>query len=68
LPQHHTAPLELSAQFVKNPAVTFVKLVPLGSVTATGVLLEVLVPLPNCPYEFEPQQYGWPEERRAQAC
>src|SRR5213592_4235873 len=69
-PQHCTAPLASSAQLcpsaVKNspPAATAVaELIP---VTATGTLELVVVPLPNWPKKFTPQQFTAPLASNAQ--
>jgi hypothetical protein len=45
-----------------------VKVTPAGMVTATGVLLEVVVLLPSCSALFRPQQYAVPLLLSAQAC
>ena len=39
-----------------------------GSTTLTGILLELMVPLPSCPFEPQPQHLTSPALVRAQVC
>src|SRR5262249_43311772 len=60
-PQASTWPVLVSARLWKQPARTSVTLTPDGSVTLTGVVLSVVVPLPSWPRLFKPQASTWPE-------
>src|SRR5450759_2682257 len=61
-PQARTWPLEVSARLWKPPPAMAVTVVPEGRLTATGVLLLVVVPLPSWPWTLEPQARTWPLE------
>src|SRR5450756_2184673 len=61
LPQASTWPVEVSARLL-SPAAMAVTVVPEGRLTATGVLLLVVVPLPSWPWPLEPQASTWPLE------
>ena len=67
-PQQYAAPVFVSAQLCHCPTVSAVKVTPAGMVTATGMLLSVVVPLPSLPCILDPQQYTVPVVVRAQLC
>src|ERR1700687_5649096 len=66
-PQLITWPPDVSARLwlAVLPAPTAVMVITEGTLTATGVLLLVVVPLPSCPYWFEPQASAPPVEVNA---
>src|ERR1700674_5457488 len=67
-PQARTWPVELSARpKLPTPAMP-VTVVPEGRLTATGVLLSVVGPLPSWPYRLKPQASTWPLEVSARLC
>jgi hypothetical protein len=47
LPQQYAVPVVVSAQLCEVPVEIVVKVTPTGIVTATGILLSVVVPLPS---------------------
>jgi hypothetical protein len=51
-------PLVLNAQATFSAVLIAVKVTPAGIVTATGMLLSVVLPLPNFPNWLFPQQYA----------
>src|SRR5450756_2441066 len=54
-PQARTWPVEVSARLWLEPPAMPVTVVPEGRLTATGMLLLVVVPLPNWPEALSPQ-------------
>src|SRR5450759_144027 len=61
-PQASTWPVEVSARLWRLPPAMAVTAVPEGRLTATGVLLLVVLPLPSSPYALSPQASTWPVE------
>src|SRR5450759_4913146 len=61
-PQARTWPVEVSARLCSWPPAMAVTVVPEGRLTATGVLLLVVVPLPSSPEALKPQARTWPVE------
>src|SRR5450759_3934955 len=61
-PQARTWPVEVSARLWEKPPATAVTVVPEGRLTATGMLLLVVVPLPSSPEKLSPQARTWPVE------
>src|SRR5450759_1008494 len=59
-PQASTCPPEVSARLWLPPPAMAVTVVPEGRLTATGVLLLVVVPLPSWPKPFKPQAQAEP--------
>jgi hypothetical protein len=51
-------PIVVRAQEELPLTVIAENMIPLGMVTATGVVLPVVVPLPSLPLELLPQQYA----------
>jgi hypothetical protein len=56
LPQQYALPLLESAQVCEVLADIDENVTPAGMVTAVGVVLSEVVPLPSCPEELNPQQ------------
>src|ERR1700688_3126210 len=61
-PQANTRPVLVSARLWLLPPATAVTVVPEGRLTATEVLLLVVVPLPSWPLSFRPAASTWPLE------
>src|SRR5450759_2176754 len=61
-PQARTWPVEVSARLWSPPPAMAVTVVPEGRLTATGVLLSVVMPLPSWPEALKPQASTWPLE------
>src|SRR5450759_2655880 len=61
-PQASTWPVEVSARLWLVPPAIAVTVVPEGRLTATGMLLMVVVPLPSWPLLLLPQASTWPVE------
>jgi hypothetical protein len=66
VPQQYAVPVVVRAQEELPLTVIAENMIPLGMLTATGVALLVVVPLPSAPGEFPPQQYAVPIVVRAQ--
>src|SRR5450759_2240087 len=64
-PQASTWPVEVSARLWSKPPAMAVTVVPEGRLTATGVLLPVVVPSPSWPFLLSPQARTWPVELSA---
>jgi hypothetical protein len=65
LPQHLIPPLVLNAQEWISP--TLIAVLPLERpTTSTGIVLFVVVALPNCPAQFNPQHLASPLAVNAQ--
>src|SRR5450759_2402462 len=61
-PQASTWLVEVSARLWNWPPAMAVTVVPEGRLTATGVLLSAVVPLPSWPMLLAPQASTWPVE------
>src|SRR5450756_153579 len=61
-PQARTWPLEVTARLWPPPPAMAVTMVPEGRLTATGVLLLVVVPLPSSPTLLMPQAQAEPAD------
>src|SRR5450759_1038484 len=65
LPQARTWRIHVSARLWKPPAAMEVTMAPAGRLTATGVVLPVVVPLPSCPELLSPHARTLPVEVNA---
>src|ERR1700686_943139 len=65
LPQARTWRIHVSARLWKPPPAMEVTVVPAGRLTAIGLRLPVVVPLPSCPELLAPQARTWPGEVNA---
>src|SRR5450759_5273975 len=64
-PQASTWLAEVRAKLWEKPPAIAVTVVPEGRLTATGMLLLVVVPLPSSPEKLSPQARTWPVAVRA---
>jgi hypothetical protein len=68
LPQQYSEASSRIAQVWVGPVSTEVAVRPLGRLTATGVLLFVVLPMPRAPPPLYPQQYSEASSSTAQVC
>ena len=66
LPQQKATPALVRAQVCILPTTRMLNVNPNGMITAVGVVLPVVVPVPSCPFAFAPQQNVVPALVRAQ--